>query len=383
MKIEHLIMFDSMGHRVIAHDKNVDFCFASRQKTVVEAPAIINECFLDCRFVGGYTFINHNATIRNVDSIGRFCSIAPNVVIGVSSHPAYALTSSNYFYWNAWSNISSSDEYDRVQSWHYLDEYQQRHAQASFAGMITIGNDVWIGQGAYVMNNITIGDGAIIGTGAVVTHDVEPYTIVAGVPARPIKKRFTDDIIERLMKIRWWDQSPSIISGLDFTNVDHKLLDELEKRIREQILLSDQKEPNIRFEFDQIAQTVLRIENNKSVLLWDNKAHMIEKGTISGNSIYNCKTHELNVAGWALPSYAYNKVEVYVDDAYISDGNIYRLRADVRNGFPDYADSRSGYQLTAKIDYYPEPKTVKVVCKKDDATTGVFKKEIQIIREGS
>ncbi len=117
------------------------------------------------------------------------------MVIGVSSHLAYALTSSNYFYWNAWSNISSSDEYDRAQSWHYLDEYQQRHAQASFAGMITIGNDVWIGQGAYVMNNITIGDGAIIGTGAVVTHDVEPYTIVAGVPARPIKKRFSDDII--------------------------------------------------------------------------------------------------------------------------------------------------------------------------------------------
>lgn len=264
-----------------------------------------------------------------------------------------------------------------------MNEYQQRHAQSSFAGMITIGNDVWIGQGAYVMNNITIGDGAIIGTGAVVTHDVEPYTIVAGVPARPIKKRFTDDIIERLMEIRWWDQSPSIISGLDFTNVDHELLDELKKRISDQTLLSDPKMPNIRFEFDPIAQTVFRVENNRSVLLWDNKVHKIEKGTISGNPIYNCKTRELSVAGWALPSYAYNKVEIYVDDAYISDGIIYRLRVDVRNSFPDYADSRSGYQLTAKIDYYSEPKTVKVVCKRGDETTGVFKKEIQIIREDS
>lgn len=56
MKIKHLILFDSMGHQVIAHDKNVDFCFASRQKTVIETPAIINESFLDCRFVGGLYF---------------------------------------------------------------------------------------------------------------------------------------------------------------------------------------------------------------------------------------------------------------------------------------------------------------------------------------
>ena len=68
-----------------------------------------------------------------------------------------------------------------------------------------IGNDVWIGRNAIILPGNTIGDGAIIAAGAVVTHDVPPYTIVGGVPARPIRKRFSDDIIEKLLEIKWWD----------------------------------------------------------------------------------------------------------------------------------------------------------------------------------
>lgn len=68
-----------------------------------------------------------------------------------------------------------------------------------------IGNDVWIGYEAVVMSGVKIGDGAIIGTRAVVTKDVPPYTIVGGVPARPIRKRFDDAVIERLEALRWWD----------------------------------------------------------------------------------------------------------------------------------------------------------------------------------
>ena len=72
-------------------------------------------------------------------------------------------------------------------------------------GNITIGNDVWIGYEAVILSGVTIGDGAIIGTRAVVTKDVPPYAIVGGSPAKVLKKRFSDDIIEKLLKIKWWN----------------------------------------------------------------------------------------------------------------------------------------------------------------------------------
>lgn len=72
-------------------------------------------------------------------------------------------------------------------------------------GDIIIGSDVWIGFEAVIMAGVTIGDGAIIASRAVVTKDVEPYSIVGGMPAKPIKKRFSDDIIAKLIKLKWWD----------------------------------------------------------------------------------------------------------------------------------------------------------------------------------
>lgn len=72
-------------------------------------------------------------------------------------------------------------------------------------GDIIIGNDVWIGYEAVILSGVTIGDGAIIGTRAVVTKDVPPYTIVGGVPAKPIRKRFDEKVIKELLKIKWWD----------------------------------------------------------------------------------------------------------------------------------------------------------------------------------
>lgn len=72
-------------------------------------------------------------------------------------------------------------------------------------GDIVIGNDVWIGYEAVILSGVTIGDGAIIGTRAVVTKDVPPYTIVGGVPAKSIRKRFDEKVIEALLKIKWWD----------------------------------------------------------------------------------------------------------------------------------------------------------------------------------
>lgn len=75
-----------------------------------------------------------------------------------------------------------------------------------------IGNDVWIGYEAVILAGVTIGDGAIIGTRAVVTKDVPPYTIVGGVPAKPIKKRFDDETIAQLLRLKWWDWSEEKIA---------------------------------------------------------------------------------------------------------------------------------------------------------------------------
>lgn len=72
-------------------------------------------------------------------------------------------------------------------------------------GDIVVGNDVWIGYEAVILAGVTIGDGAIIGARAVVTRDVPPYTIVGGVPAKPIRRRFPDETVTRLLDIRWWD----------------------------------------------------------------------------------------------------------------------------------------------------------------------------------
>ena len=78
-------------------------------------------------------------------------------------------------------------------------------------GDIVVGNDVWIGYEAVIMSGVHIGDGAIIGTRAVVTKDVGPYTIVGGVPAKPIRKRFDGETVEKLLKLRWWDLPPDVL----------------------------------------------------------------------------------------------------------------------------------------------------------------------------
>lgn len=88
-------------------------------------------------------------------------------------------------------------------------------------GPIEIGNSVWIGDNAIVLAGVKIGDGAVVGAGAVVTRDVEPFTIVAGSPARPIRRRFDEDVIEALLAIRWWDWSPErLASQRDFFAAD-------------------------------------------------------------------------------------------------------------------------------------------------------------------
>ena len=101
-------------------------------------------------------------------------------------------------------------------------------------GDTVIGNDVWIGQNAVILPGVRIGDGSIIGANSVVGNDVEPYTIVAGNPARILRKRFDEELIDLLLKFRWWDKSVEEINGLIpiLTCSDlEKVRDELKKRL--------------------------------------------------------------------------------------------------------------------------------------------------------
>ena len=123
--------------------------------------------------------------------IGKFCSIACGA--------KFLFTSGNH----AMRSLSTYPFPIFFEEWG-LDVKNIRQAWDN-KGDIVIGNDVWIGYEAVVLSGVTIGDGAIVGSRAVVTKDVPPYTIVAGVPARPIRKRFEDAIVEKLEALRWWD----------------------------------------------------------------------------------------------------------------------------------------------------------------------------------
>ena len=139
--------------------------------------------------LGNYVYIGPGTKIRNA-SIGNFCSIGANIQIGLGMHPTdYISTFPAFFSSRKQCQITFSEK-------DYFAEI----------GKVIIGNDVWIGNNAIIMYNLIIGDGAVIGAGAIVTKDVEPYTIVAGVPAKAIKMRFSKEQIETLLRIKWWEK---------------------------------------------------------------------------------------------------------------------------------------------------------------------------------
>ena len=136
--------------------------------------------------------INHDCLI-----IGKFCSIAcgAKFIFNCANHTLKSLSTYTFpLFFEEWDLPKS----DVVSAW-------------DNKGDIVIGNDVWIGYDAIIMAGVTIGDGAIIGTRAVVTKDVEPYSIVGGVPAKEIRKRFSTDIIARLQELQWWNWDADII----------------------------------------------------------------------------------------------------------------------------------------------------------------------------
>lgn len=157
-----------------------------------------NVVLKNCK-IGAFSYINDSTILIDV-TIGRYCSIGRNVST-LTAHPTDRLTSHPFTYSRAFPEDIQHNEYEHFQEFHPIE----------------IGNDVWIGNNVSLKGGIKIGDGAIIATGAVVSKDVEPYTIVGGVPAKVIKQRFDDETIEKLLESKWWDYNV-INLGLDYTN---------------------------------------------------------------------------------------------------------------------------------------------------------------------
>jgi virginiamycin A acetyltransferase len=163
-------------------------------KNIVKNPNII---------VGDYTYYDDFESVENFEKnvkylfdftgdkliIGKFCMIASGVtfIMNGANHLSDSISAYPFaIFGNGWENAMAGKVYP-------------------FKGNTVIGNDVWIGYNATIMAGVNIGDGAIIATNSTVTKDVAPYSIVGGNPAQEIRRRFPDDVVEKLLEIRWWD----------------------------------------------------------------------------------------------------------------------------------------------------------------------------------
>jgi phosphonate metabolism protein (transferase hexapeptide repeat family) len=138
----------------------------------------------DYSFFGGYNQVCYA-------NIGKFASVASYARINTTNHPTYDRIAQHHFTYR--SELFDFGEDD-------AEFFAQRKDKAVF-----IGHDVWIGHNAVIMPGVSVGNGAVIGANAVVTHDVEPYSVVVGVPAKKIKMRFSDDLICNIEQSKWWD----------------------------------------------------------------------------------------------------------------------------------------------------------------------------------
>ena len=170
----------------------------SSYNVIFEDTTIINST------IDSHTYVQKKSTIFNA-AIGKFCSIASKISIGlgihkidgVSTHPAFYLKN-NYLL----KTFCDTDDFQSIKR-------------------TIVGHDVWIGENAIILDGLTIGTGAIIAAGAVVTKDVQPYSIVAGVPAKFIRFRFSDTEIQILLKSEWWNKSDDWLkkNSSHFTNI--------------------------------------------------------------------------------------------------------------------------------------------------------------------
>lgn len=178
----------------------------------IETPVHIGKVLIDHNVkIGKYSWIGSGIIFCNT-TIGKYCSISYNVLIGGANHPmkwmsTHGFQCEKHLFKNFKRNIISWD--NDVET--------------------IIGNDVWIAGSVVIKGGVKIGDGAVIGAGAVITKDVPSYSIVVGNPGKVIGYRFDDEIINKLMEIKWWDLPEEYISDLPFNDIE-RVIEILYKR---------------------------------------------------------------------------------------------------------------------------------------------------------
>lgn len=153
-------------------------------------------CSISESTFGDYSYTAGDVSIIYA-GIGKFCSIASHVRINPGNHPMQRVTQHHMTYRRASYGFAETDDAEFF-AWRRADR-------------VIIGHDVWIGHGAIILPGVSVGHGAVVAAGAVVSKDVPPYTIVGGVPARPIRERFSRDVAEKLERIAWWDWPREIL----------------------------------------------------------------------------------------------------------------------------------------------------------------------------
>ena len=185
-------------------DPNVIHPIAGYDKEIYVKPTITNPNIIvgDFTYIADSQFESHVTHFypwsRDKLTIGKFCQIASGVefVMNDENHQMNTVTTFPFYTLEGWEmNVPNPSE-------------------MPFKGDTVIGNDVWIGQNAVILPGVHVGDGAIIGANSVVGSDVAPYTIVIGNPSKVLRKRFDDELIELLLKFKWWDKRVEEINSL-------------------------------------------------------------------------------------------------------------------------------------------------------------------------
>jgi len=155
-------------------------------------------------------------------SIGRYTSIGEQVQIGRSNHAMTWISTSPFFYLRERIFVVG-DEFTDAQSYQAYSAPPRPHARSTAFKTATIGNDVWIGHGAFILPGVTIGDGAVIGAMAVVTKDVPPYGVVAGNPGTLKRMRLNTRIAEAMQQLQWWRFAPWQLAEIDFSDPENAI----------------------------------------------------------------------------------------------------------------------------------------------------------------
>lgn len=161
--------------------------------------------------VGKYFGMNESCFVARA-TVGAFCAFGARTSINPFNHPI------------DWLSINEFQYHPKSFDWvPEYNDFKRLERTPDMFRHVTIGNDVWSGHNVNVMPGVNVGDGAVIGAGSVVTKDVPPYAVVAGVPATIRRYRFSEKVIERLLRVKWWDLELSDLSDLPFRDVERCL----------------------------------------------------------------------------------------------------------------------------------------------------------------